>query len=558
MLPLAASAISLDATPLDYAILGIYFLVVLGIGAVARLSIKTDVDFFLSGRSLPAWITGLAFIAANLGALEILGMAANGAQYGVATVHFYWIGAVPAMIFLGLVMMPFYYGAKVRSVPEYLRLRFGNFAHAWNAGSFAIATILIAGVNLFALALVINLMLGWSIATSIFVAAAIVLVYITLGGLTSAIYNEVLQFFIIIASLLPLVIVALHDMGGVNGLADKVKHTKLGEGGLHAWQGLGIGHVTNPIGGDWIAMVMGLGFVLSFGYWTTNFAEVQRALSAKNMSAAQRTPLIGAYPKIFIPALTIIPGLVALVSVPGLGGKDPDLQYNNAIPLLMGHYLPEGMLGLAITGLVAAFMAGVAANVTSFNTVFTYDLWQSYAVKDRDTGYYLAVGRIATVGGLAISIATAFIAKEYSNVMNYVQLLFSYFNAPLFATFIIAMFWRRATPLAGALSMIAGFLAAFIAHYLYSKHTIDLGSMIASTWWQAVIAFVADAIVLVGVSLFTQPKPESELRGLVWGLKREEQEEDDSVAGDEAWFRSPKLLGFGAIGIVVALNIIFI
>jgi solute:Na+ symporter, SSS family len=548
----------LDVSALDYAILGLYFVVVLGIGVVARLAIKTDIDFFLSGRSLPAWITGLAFIAANLGALEILGMAANGAQYGVATVHFYWIGAVPAMVFLGLVMMPFYYGAKVRSVPEYLRLRFGEFAHAWNAASFAIATVLISGVNLFALALVLQLMLGWSITVAIFVAAAIVLTYITLGGLTSAIYNEVLQFFIIVASLLPLTLVALDDVGGIDGLKERVRHSKLGELGLHAWQGLAPGHVTNPIGGDWIAMVMGLGFVLSFGYWTTNFAEVQRALSAKNMSAARRTPLIGAYPKIVIPFVTIIPGLVALVTVKGLGGKSPDLQYNAAIPQLIGKYLPEGMLGLAVTGLVAAFMAGVAANVTSFNTVFTYDLWQSYFRKDRDPGYYVRVGRVATLAGILISIATAFIAKEYSNVMNYVQLLFSYFNAPLFATFIIAMFWRRATPLAGALSMIAGFLAAFLAHYLHSKHTINLGSMIASTWWQAVIAFVADAIVLVVVSLFTQPKPESELRGLVWGLKREEQEEDDSVAGDEAWFRSPKVLGFTALAIVVALNIIFI
>jgi len=276
----------LDVSTLDYAILGLYFCVVLGIGLVARLAIKTDIDFFLSGRSLPAWITGLAFIAANLGALEILGMAANGAQYGVATVHFYWIGAVPAMVFLGLVMMPFYYGAKVRSVPEYLRLRFGEFAHAWNAGSFAVATVLISGVNLFALALVLQLMLGWSITVAIFVAAAIVLVYITLGGLTSAIYNEVLQFFIIVASLLPLTLVALDDVGGIEGLKDRVRHSKLGELGLHAWQGLEPGHVTNPIGGDWIAMVMGLGFVLSFGYWTTNFAEVQRALSARNMSAA--------------------------------------------------------------------------------------------------------------------------------------------------------------------------------------------------------------------------------------------------------------------------------
>src|SRR6201994_3053027 len=293
--------LKLHPSTIDYVILGIYFAVVLGIGFVARLSIKTDLDFFLSGRSLPAWITGLAFIAANLGALEILGQAANGAQYGVAAVHYYWLGAVPAMVFLGIVMMPFYYGAKVRSVPEYLRLRFGEWAHAFNAVTFALATVLISGVNLYALALIIHLLLGWSITLAIVVAAAIVLAYITLGGLTSAIYNEVLQFFIIIAALLPLTIVALHDVGGWSGLQDQVRSSALKEGGLHAWQGLAIGNVSNPIDANWIAIVFGLGFVLSFGYWTTNFAEVQRALSAKNMSAARRTPLIGAYPKIFLP-----------------------------------------------------------------------------------------------------------------------------------------------------------------------------------------------------------------------------------------------------------------
>jgi solute:Na+ symporter, SSS family len=548
----------LDASALDYAILAVYFLVVLGIGAVARLSIKTDLDFFLSGRSLPAWITGLAFIAANLGALEILGMAANGAQYGVATVHFYWIGAVPAMVFLGLVMMPFYYGAKVRSVPEYLRLRFNNPTHALNAGTFAVATVLIAGVNLFALALIVHLMLGWSISVAIVVAAAIVMAYITLGGLTSAIYNEVLQFFIIVASLLPLTLVALHDMGGWGGLSDRVRDSALGEEGLHAWQGIAVGNVTNPIDANWIAIVFGLGFVLSFGYWTTNFAEVQRALSAKNLSAARRTPLIGAYPKIFIPALTIIPGLVALVSVKGLGGSNPDLQYNNAIPLLIERYLPEGMLGIAVTGLVAAFMAGVAANVTAFNTVFTYDLWQDYVRPDRDSQYYVRVGRVATAGGLLISIATAFIAKGYDNIMNYVQLLFSYFNAPLFATFIIAMFWRRSTPWAGFWGLIAGFLGAFITHELYSWGTIDLGSELAASFWGAIIAFLADLVVTVGVSMVTQPKPEAELRGLVWGLTRHEEEPEKHDPADDVWYRSPWLLGAGAIVLIVILNIIFI
>ena len=503
----------IDASALDYTIIGIYFAVVLGIGFAAKRLVKTDLDFFLSGRSLPAWITGLAFIAANLGALEILGMAANGAQYGVATVHFYWIGAIPAMVFLGLVMMPFYYGSKVRSVPEWLRRRYGRPTHLFNSLSFAVATVLISGVNLFALGLVLSLMLGWSINTAILVAALIVLVYITLGGLTSAIYNEVLQFFIILAALIPLVTVALIDVGGINGLADQIKQTDLGEAGLHAWEGMGIGG-DNPLGANWIATVFGLGFVLSFGYWTTNFAEVQRALSANNMSAAQRTPLIAAYPKIFIPALVVIPGLVALVVVKDFGtGSTPGTEYNNAIPALMAEYLPSGMLGIAITGLIAAFMAGVAANVSAFNTVVTYDLYQDYIRRDADAAHYIRFGRIATVVGIAISISTAFIAKGYENIMNYVQLLFSYFNAPLFATFIIGMFWKRATPWGGFAGIVSGTFGAFMTHQLYSRGTIDFPSPLAADFWGAIVAFSADAIVTVVVSLATQPKPVEELRG---------------------------------------------
>jgi SSS family solute:Na+ symporter len=550
----------LDVSALDYAIVAIYFAVVLGIGFVARLTIKTDLDFFLSGRSLPAWVTGLAFVAANLGALEILGMAANGAQYGVATVHYYWIGAVPAMVFLGIVMMPFYYGAKVRSVPEYLRLRFNEPTHAFNAATFAIATVLISGVNLFALALILHLMLGWSISVAILAAAAVVLVYITLGGLTSAIYNEVLQFFIIVAGLLPLMLVALHSVGGVDGLKDKVRASRLGEGGLHAWEGLGIHHVTNPIGADWVGIVFGLGFVLSFGYWTTNFAEVQRALSARNLSAARRTPLIGAYPKIFIPALTIIPGLVALVTVKGLGGRSLSLQYNTAIPHLIGNLLPEGMLGIAITGLLAAFMAGVAANVTAFNTVFTYDIWQAYVVRDKDDRYYLRVGRIVTVAGILVSVLTAFIAKGYSNIMIYIQTLFSIFNAPLFATFIIAMFWRRATPWGGFWSLVAGTAAAYATNRLAAYHLIFHfpSKSLTASFWQAIFAFIADAVVLIAVSLVTRPKPDEELRGLVWGLTRKEELEERPDPRDQLWWRSPYLLGGVALLLVVILNIIFI
>jgi solute:Na+ symporter, SSS family len=550
----------LNLSAVDYGILIFYFVVVLGIGFVARLTIKTDLDFFLSGRSLPAWITGLAFIAANLGALEILGQAANGAQYGVAAVHYYWIGAVPAMIFLGIVMMPFYYGAKVRSVPEYLRLRFNEATHAFNAGTFAVATVLISGVNLFALALIIHLMIGWSVTVAILVAAAIVLVYITLGGLTSAIYNEVLQFFVIVASLLPLTIVALHSVGGWGGLQDRVRHFHpLGEPGLHAWKGLGIGNVTNPLASDWVGVVFGLGFVLSFGYWTTNFAEVQRALSAKNMSAARRTPLIGAYPKIFLPAIIILPGLIATVTVKGLGGSSLGLQYNTAIPHLIGSFLPEGMLGIAVTGLLAAFMAGVAANVTSFNTVVTYDLIQSYFVKDRDSAYYLRAGRFVTIAGVLISVLTAFIAKGYSNIMNYIQTLFSIFNAPLFATFIIAMFWRRATPWGGFWSLVAGTAAAYGVNRLDAYNVIfHFGSALSASFWQAIIAFLINGAVLVIVSAFTQPKPEEQLRGLVWGLTRDPEPEEDADPRDKLWWRSPELLGGVALVILVVLNIIFI
>jgi SSS family solute:Na+ symporter len=548
----------LHLSALDYAIIGVYFVVVLGIGFVARLSIKTDIDFFLSGRSLPAWITGLAFMAANLGALEILGQAANGAQYGVPAVHYYWIGAVPAMVFLGLVMMPFYYGAKVRSVPEYLRLRFNEATHAFNAITFALATVLISGVNLFALALIIHLLLGWTVAVAILAAAALVLAYITLGGLTSAIYNEVLQFFVIVAALLPLTIVALHSVGGIHGLDARVRaDPKLGEPALHAFRGLAIHHVTNPLKSDWVGVVFGLGFVLGFGYWTTNFAEVQRALSANNMSAARRTPLIGAIPKTFLPAIIIVPGLIAAVTVKGLGGSSLSLQYNTAIPHLIGNFLPEGMLGIAVTGLLAAFMAGVAANVTSFNTVVTYDLIQSYVVKDRDSDYYLRAGRLVTVAGVLVSVATAFIAKGYSNIMNYIQTLFSIFNAPLFATFIIAMFWKRASAWGGFCSIVAGTAAAYVVNRLNAYHTVfHFGSALSASFWQAIIAFLVDGGVLVVVSLVTPAKPVEDLRGLVWGLTRKEAPEQEDPR-DKLWWRSPALLGGVTLAVLVVLNIVF-
>src|SRR4051794_36973623 len=524
------AGLRLDMDAGDYTILAIYFLVVLGIGFAARRSVSSSLDFFLSGRSLPAWVTGLAFVSANLGAIELLGMAANGAQYGLPTLHYYWVGAIPAMVFLGLVMMPFYYGTKVRSVPEYLRLRFNKPTHLFNALTFAFASVLIAGVNLFALALIMQTLLGWSLAVSIVVAAFIVLAYTTLGGLTAAVYNEVLQFFVIVAFLVPLTVVALVKVGGWNGLTDKIEASKLGDQALNAWQGTAVGHSTGAFG-NWIAIVFGLGFVLSFGYWTTNFAEVQRALSAKSMNAARLTPIIGAWPKLLIPFVIIIPGMIASLLVHGIGGTG-DLQYNNAIPQLMDQLLPNGVLGIAMTGLLAAFMAGMAANVSSFNTVVTYDIIEPYIARGRPDEFYLRMGRIVTCAGVLVAIGTAFIASGYQDIMDYIQLLFSFFNAPLFATFIIALFWKRATPWAGFAGLAAGTIGAATAHYLHQWGVINLGTDQAAAFWGAGVAFVADAVVTVGVSLVTQPKPVEQLRGLVWSETPEELRRPKRDAAD--------------------------
>ncbi|KOX15937.1 Na+/galactose cotransporter [Saccharothrix sp. NRRL B-16348] len=556
---LAQVDLRLDAGPLDYTLLAVYFVFVLGIGFLARRSVSSSLDFLLSGRSLPAWVTGLAFISANLGAIELLGMAANGAQYGMATVHYYWIGAIPAMVFLGLVMMPFYYGSKVRSVPEFLRRRFGKGAHLVNAISFAVAQVLIAGVNLYALAFLLNLMLGWPIPLSVVIAAAIVLTYTALGGLSAAIYNEVLQFFVIVAALLPLTIVGLHKVGGWDGLVEKVTGGPGGAEQLSAWPATELTGIQNPVLSV-IGIVFGLGFVLSFGYWTTNFAEVQRALSAKSMSAARRTPIIGAYPKMLIPFVIIIPGIIAALVVPEMAalkaGEESGVVYNNALPALIGELLPNGMLGIAITGLLASFMAGVAANVSSFNTVFTYDLWQDYVRKDRPDEYYLRVGRLATIGGTVVAIGTAFLAAGYGNIMDYIQALFSFFNAPLFATFILAMFWKRMSAAAGWAGLVAGTLGAVAVFVLAETGVLDLPGQGAS-FLGAGVAFAVDIVVSVVVTTFTRPVPEERLVGLVYSLTPKEDRRHSTTGEDAGWYRSPLLLGIGVLVLTAVLNIVF-
>ncbi|HET9138052.1 sodium:solute symporter family protein [Actinophytocola sp.] len=563
---LADANLRLDANAVDFALLACYFLLVLGIGYAARRRVSTSLDFFLSGRSLPAWVTGLAFIAANLGAIEVMGMSANGAQYGIPTAHYFWIGAVPAMLFLGIVMMPFYYGSKVRSVPEFMLRRFGKPAHLVNAISFGTAQILIAGINLFLLASVIDLLLGWPIWLSVIVSAAIVLTYTALGGLSAAIYNEVLQFFVIVAALLPLTIVGLYKVGGWEGLVDKVSNGPGGEAQVHLWPGNQLTGFESNLASV-LGLVFGLGFVLSFGYWTTNFVEVQRAMAAKSMSAARRTPIIGSFPKIFIPFIVIIPGMIAGVSVTELMGENKEAllaeqaapsgaTFNDALLLLIRDLLPNGMLGIAIAGLLASFMAGMAANLSSFNTVFTYDIWQDYLVRDRDDGYYLRFGRLVTAGATVLAIGTAFIASSYANLMDYLQQLFSFFNAPLFATFILGMFWRRMTATAGWVGLVSGIVTAVTVFVLSESGVWTLPGQ-GAAFVGAGAAFVVDIVVSVGVSYATAPKPDSELAGLVWSLTPKKDRQHTTTGADAGWYRNPALLAGIALVLTIIMNIIF-
>lgn len=554
----------LDAEFVDYLLVAVYFVVVLAIGLAARRRVSDSLDFFLSGRSLPAWITGLAFISANLGAVEIVGMSANGAQFGMATMHYFWIGAVPAMLFLGIVMMPFYYGSQVRSVPEFMRRRFGTGAHLVNALSFAVAQVLIAGINLYLLATIVEALLGWPLWVSLIVAAVVVLSYITLGGLSAAIYNEVLQFFVIVAALLPLTLLGLNRVGGIGGLVDAVTESG-GEEQLSSWPATNLTGFQSPF---WsvVGIIFGLGFVLSFGYWTTNFVEVQRAMATNSMSAARATPIIGSFPKMFVPFIVVVPGLIATVLVPEVveakASGDPNFDYNNSILYLIRDVLPNGLLGVALAGLLAAFMAGMAANISAFNTVFSYDLWQTYVKKDRPDHYYLGVGRWATVGATVIAIGTAIIASGYTNLMDYLQTLFGFFNAPLFATFILGMFWKRMTATAGWTGLVSGTLAAVLVAVLSedSLGTASLGVLPLSgqgaSFVAAGAAFVVDIAVSVAVSLVTVPKPVRELAGLVYSETPVEQRTDPE-ASSLPWYRSPTKLAGISLAMVVALNLIF-
>jgi len=529
---------------IDYSVIGCYILVMILVGYSLKKYMKTGEDFFLSGRSLPSWITGLAFLSANLGALEVIGMVANSAKYGIATVHFYWIGAVLAMVFLGIFMMPFYYGSRVKTVPEYLKLRYNEATRGLNAISFAIMTVLMSGISLYAMALLLKLMLGWSLTGSILFAAVVVLLYVFWGGLSSSIYNEVIQFFLIWLGLLPIVIVGLKDVGGFAGFAAKLKEPM-----LHAVRYLGTSN--NPLGVDWFGVAMGLGFVLAFGYWTTDFLVVQRALASKNLNAARMTPIIASFPKMFVPIIVVIPGLVALLVLPEFSQAGlPTTEYNSALILLMKHYLPNGVLGLAITALLASFMSGMAGNVTAFNTVWTYDIYGTYIKKGKPDSHYLRMGRYATVFGIAISVGTAYIVRSFPNLMDYMQLIFSFFNAPLFATFLLGMFWAGATAWGGFFGLLVGILTAAGHYILYKTGILHYASDMAANFYQAWWAWLADFAVTIGVSLFTKKRDPAELRGLVFSLTPRTKAAVKFLARPEVW---------GSLAIILAaiLNIIF-
>ena len=638
---------------IDYAILSIYVVFVIGIGFALKRYMKSSSDFLTSGRSIPAWVTGLAFISANLGALELVGMTASGAKYGIATSHFYWVGAIPAMVFLAVFMMPFYYGSKARSVPEYLKLRFDERTRCLNSISFAAMTLFASGISMNALAKLLNQLLGWNYDISLWICSAVVLVYVLKGGLTSAIYTEVLQFFMIVLGFAPVVYLGLKDVGGWHALTGKLSQVAQHPAAIgltadtnkvfapdawsSAWKPLLAGPASNPMGVDWFAMLFGLGFVLSFGYWCTNFLVVQRAMAARNMSAARRTPLIAAVPKMIFPILVILPGMIAaglaitakdgyhlppktldsaiyataipavqeaaakhldtaaatqLVSdaagvkmlpdkidalvkaAPSLNDKElkRDLQnavaennYDGVILSLVQRYCPSGLLGLALTGLLASFMSGMAGNVTAFNTVWTYDLYQAYIAKNKSDSHYMWMGRCITVVGILLSIVCAYLVSHWSNAMDIIQLVFGFVNAPLFATFLFGMFWKRTTSTGAFLGLLGGTGTSALFHALTSAVGNAPGikggylgvlqvfpSDMAQNFWLASFAFIVCFVLTLVISLATsRTKSDEQLKGLVYSLTPKIVEHNVPV-----WQR-PAVVGTALLIACVILNFIF-
>jgi solute:Na+ symporter, SSS family len=516
--------------PVDFAIVIFYFALVLAIGWYLKGRANTGEDFFMAGREMTAWVAGLSFLSANLGALELMGWAGSAYQYGILATHWYWIGAIPAMLFLALVMMPFYYISKTHSVPGYLKLRFGEPSRALSAVSFAFMTVLMSGVNMFAMAKVMQIVLGWDINFSIWVSSLTVAIYVTLGGLRSAIFNEVLQFFLIWAGALLIPILGLYEAGGWTNLKLQIAQ-RTSEQYVHLWSGLG-SFSNNPMGINWVGIVFGLGAIISMGYWTTDFLVVQRILAAKDMRSAQMAPIIGAAFKMFVPIIVILPGLIGLAvlkdklvpeSVAAVTGGH---SYNDVLPLMLARYCGPGLLGLGVTALIAGFMSGMAGNVSAFTTVWTYDIYRPLINSKGSDHHYVNMGRWTTIIGVLISVGTAYLVMQFASIMDYVQALFSFFIAPLFGTVVLGMLWKRATSPAGFWGLLCGTLSSIgmwvwvkldpsaLRYVAMSPHAKAL----AQDMFQALWSFIICVTVTVVVSLLTKPTPDSELTGLVYGL----------------------------------------
>ena len=551
----------------DSLVIVLYFIFVVGIGFYLLRYTKTGEDFFLAGRRMSSWVAGLSFVAANLGSLELMGWAASAYQYGILATHWYWIGAIPAMLFLAIVMMPFYYISRTHSVPGYLKLRYGESTSMLSGVSFAFMTVLMSGINMFAMALVMKVILGWSIDFSIWVSSLTVMLYVVLGGLLSAIFNEVLQFMLIWLGALVIPVLGLIEAGGWSGMVAKI-HANFPAGNYtHLWSTLG-SFKDNPMGIHWTGIVFGLGFVISFGYWTTDFLVVQRLLSAKDLRSAKMAPIIGAGFKMMVPFIVILPGLLGLAVMPGLLPQQQAIatggnSYNEVLPLMLARYAGPGLLGLGITALIAGFMSGMAGNVTAFSTVWTYDIYRpihmKLAKKERPDEYYVKMGRWATIIGVIISIGTAYLVQQFASIMDYVQALFSFFIAPLFGTVILGMLWKRATGPGGFWGLLAGTLAS-VGMYVWVKlQPSALGIIALSKYakpmaddmYRALWCWLVTVIVTIVVSYMTTPKPEAELTGLVRGCTEIPSE------GHLPLVKRPIFWAGVVFAVLVILNVIF-
>ncbi len=553
----------LSLSPIDLIIIALYFVMVLGIGFYLKRFTKTGEDFFLAGRDMSSWIAGLSFVAANLGSLELMGWAGSAYQYGILATHWYWIGAIPAMLFLGIVMMPFYYISRTHSVPGYLKLRFGEPARALSAVTFGLMTVLMSGINMYSMALVLRIILGWNIGFSIWISSLTVAAYVFLGGLLSAIFNEVLQFFLIWLGAIVISVLGLVEAGGWSGMVHRIHQNFPAQDYTHLWSGLG-SFTTNPMGIHWTGIVLGLGFVISFGYWTTDFLVVQRVLAARDLRSAKMAPVIGAAFKMAVPFIVILPGLLALAVLPEkLVGESQAVAgahtYNEVLPLMLARYCGPGLLGLGITALIAGFMSGMAGNVSAFATVWTYDIYRALIRKDASDQHYVSMGRWCTILGVLVSIATAYLVMQFLSIMDYVQALFATFIAPLFGTVVLGMLWKRATPAAGFWGLLVG-TGGSLAMWIWLRTDPNALSYVALSphakpmaedMYRALWSWIICVAVTVLVSMTSKPKPESELVGLVYGATEIPSE------GDLPFYHRPIFWTGMVLVIFVVLNIIF-